>query len=409
MPAKRRQVVLHIGTEKTGTKTLQHTLHQHHANLQAQGIYYLTTPGRIEARSLAAAVLCDDVPDDYLAQQGIHDAQARVAFRRQVTRWVRDTLAGLPDNIHTIVISSEHFHSRLRRPVQLQRLREMLDVGSPDFRVVGYLRRQVDLLASYHSTELKNGGTRSLQEAAQALCRPQNPYYHYADLLERWAEAFGSDAISPACFTAREWHGGELVQDFLVRSGLTARVPGLALTPAPVHNESLMPAGQALLLVLNRTVAKADYEDAAARQWQPLRERLAGPLAGKGATLSREQAVAYQAPFEPDNLALCRRWFGERECLFEPLPVDYGRSAASSALLTALQPPVRAWVAEARGREPQAMMGNGVNRLRDAAVALEKRDLATAAQLMALAQRLRPQGPFINRKLSGYRRQLGIS
>lgn len=407
MPAQRRQIVLHIGTEKTATKTLQHTLYQHRIWLQSQGVYYLTTSGRIEARSLAAAVLCDDVPDDYLAQQGIHDAQARGVFRREVTRWVRDTLAGLPAAVHTVVISSEHFHSRLRRPVQLQRLREMLGVGGPDFRVVAYLRRQVDLLASYYSTELKNGGTRSLQEAAQALCRPQNPYYHYADLLERWAEAFGSDAISPACFTAREWHGGELVQDFLVRSGLTARVPGLALTPAPVHNESLMPAGQALLLVLNCAIAGAGYEGSAAREWQPLRERLAGPLAGKGATLPREQAVAYQAAFDAGNLAVCRRWFGEREWLFEPLPVDYGRPAARATLLAALEGPVQAWVEETRGREPRAMMASGVNHLRDAAVALEKCDLTTAAEMMALAQRLRPQGPFIKRKLAGYCRQLG--
>lgn len=409
MLAKRRQIVLHIGTEKTGTKTLQHTLHQHHASLQAQGIYYLTTPGRIEARSLAAAVLCDDVPDDYLAEQGIHDAQARGVFHREVTRRVRDTLAGLPAAVHTVVISSEHFHSRLRRPVQLRRLREILDVGDPDFRVVAYLRRQVDLLASYYSTELKNGGTRSLQDAAKALCRPQNPYYHYADLLERWAEVFGPDAIRPACFAVQEWPGGELIQDFLVRSGLLDRVPGLALKLATAHNESLTPAGQALLLVLNRAIAEAGHKGAAARQWQPLRERLAGPLAGKGATLPREQAVAYQAGFDAGNLAVCRRWFGEREQLFEPLPIDYGRATAGTALLAALESPVRVWVAEARGREPQAMMGNGVNRLRDAAVDLEKRDLATATELMALAQRLRPQGPFINRKLAGYRRQLGIS
>lgn len=43
---------------------------------------------------------------------------------------------------------------------------------------------------------------------------------------------------------------------------------------------------------------------------------------------------------------------------------------------------------------------------RDAAVAIEDKDLHKAYQLMSLAQQLRPHGPFINQKLSDYEQKL---
>ncbi|MDF2096141.1 hypothetical protein [Aquibaculum arenosum] len=349
-------VILHIGTEKTGTKTLQRTLVDNRKALRAQGIRYLTTPGRVEARALAAAALCTDLADDYLNQLGVQGREARQAFRAEVRQETRKTLKALPSDVDRVVISSEHFHSRLVKPVQLTRLRRLLGPRAGSFRIVCYLRRQVDLLASYYSTELKSGGTRCLEEIARALGRPRSPYCNYAGLLERWSQEFGEDALAPGLFGQKEWHGGSLGEDFVRRSGLAEAAPELTLSPAPIRNPSLNPVGQALLLALNRRAKTISQGQAAEPEWQALRRTIAQVFAGPGQKLPREQAETYQKAFDESNRQVCRRWFPDRKQLFDPIPDDYGRPAENRKQLDALERALLSLVEDDDCRTPTAAL-----------------------------------------------------
>ncbi|MGM0694993.1 MAG: hypothetical protein ACQEUN_16560 [Pseudomonadota bacterium] len=397
-------IILHIGTEKTGTKTLQHTLLENQPALMASGVHYFTSPGRIEARTLAAAALGDEEPDDYLQQQAIHGAQARQAFREEVKRDTQERLLALPEGVHTVVISSEHFHSRLRRPAHVRRLHALLAPMARSFRVVCYLRRQVDLLASYYSTVLKNGGTRELEEVARAVCRPGNAYYDYAGLLARWADEFGEGAICARRFDPAEWYGGSLVQDFLTCSGLGELAP--SLSAAPVHNESLTPEGQALLVALNRRAAAMTLQEADRVAWQRVRVRVSRACAGRGRLLPRDLAVKHQAAFDEGNAEVCRRWFANRGSLFAPLAADYGMDQAESGRLRMVNSLLEELVESDEPLTAKAMLDGFVNQLRDTAVAMEADDLCLAHGLMEKAHRLRPEGPFISRKLDDYRRRI---
>ena len=65
------KAVIHIGTEKTGTTTLQEFLHLNRANLKNQGIAYLQSPGERNNRKLATYCMNHNNVDDHIEDLGI--------------------------------------------------------------------------------------------------------------------------------------------------------------------------------------------------------------------------------------------------------------------------------------------------------------------------------------------------
>lgn len=363
---RRFRFVIHIGTEKTGTKTLQQTLLDNRFRLLDQGVHYLTSPGRVEARGFAAAATDADVQDDYLDALQVHGVEARQAFRESVGRDLQASLQALPAKVHTVVISSEHFHSRLRFDPRVARLHAMLSPFAESFQVVAYLRRQVDMLASFYSTELKNGGTRELETLARRECHPGNTYYHFEAMLARWAKVFGEPNVAVGLFDPAHWQNGRLVTDFLHRSGLSEAVS--ELPTSTVLNESVSPEGQALLLALNRYQAALPLDQRALAEWTAARDRISQACAGRGRALPVALATACQAAFEESNQALCRRWFPTRESLFAPVSVPGEPSAALGERLKRLEAALTAWVAESEAPSPAAFLQWGVQHLNQPAL-----------------------------------------
>ncbi|WP_125198281.1 hypothetical protein [Guyparkeria sp. SCN-R1] len=381
---------------------MQALLHANRETLARHGVAYLSTPGRAEARGLTAAVLDENLPDDYLRFLGVDGENARRVFREKTLAEWRAQLEGLPAHIHTVVVSSEHLHSRLRRPEELKRLADLLSPWGSEFRVVCYLRRQVDVMDSFYSTELKNGGTRTLLEAAGKMCRPGNHYFNYRQVLELWGDVFGEETLCPRLFIRPTRQGDGVIEDFL--SLLSIDRAALSRPVRPRLNESLTPMGQALLRGLNQLAHRAGDEGRLAEDLQMLRREVVRVFAGKGATLPTEEARALQSRFDEINGALRERWFPDRETLFAPLGKNDDRQAGRRMDLSAKQLTLvsRALnLSDALGEKANRFKGfdECAVRLRDAAVERETRDPAGAASYMKLAARIRPKGAFIRQWL----------
>ena len=407
------RVVLHIGTEKTGTTTLQSVLATHRERLHPYGIAYLSTPGRADARGLAAAALEDRVPDEYLCHRGIDAPAARAAFRAETVEALRADMAALPAGIHTVVISSEHFHSRLRRPSEVAWLGAVLGEWASSFRVIAYLRRQVDVMTSFYSTELKNGGRRTLAQAAEKMCRPGNHYFDYHDMLALWAEHFGEEAIISRVMAHGELQGDRLVDDFLaVLGGGDLELPD----PDPDRgwlNESVTPLGQGLLRGINTEIARREAEDPSVSSLRGLQCEVRQAFPGKGATLPLKEAKRLQAAFDEGNGAVCARWFPGRARLFEPVtassyPARQGESALSEGQLELVRRVLDAVDGEETEGNTLKPFDHCAILLRDAAVARENSNLIEAEACMELAGRIRPDGPFIHNRLEHYRERRSL-
>lgn len=284
-----RDIVLHIGTEKTGTTSIQDALHSQAASLAARGFGVPRSVGYPNHTGLAMAAAEPDWVTDLSAPYPTeHLADALAA-----------EVATMPAGIHTLVLSNEHCHSRLPDVASVQRLHRMLAPLAETVRVVVYLRRQPELAISRMSTLFRHGATIS-----QALPPPGHDefFYDYAALLDRWTEVFGRAAIDARLYTEAQQLDGGVVADFFHRLGV----------PPPVQTRTLNPSldqvAQEILRIAN----------SAGLSLPPgLLEKLEERHRGAGATPTRSEVAAWLSYYATSNERVRASWFPERESLFD--------------------------------------------------------------------------------------------
>lgn len=406
------RVLIHIGTEKTGTTTLQNRLVQNRDLLEDKGIYYLTTPQRIEARGLVASALGDQQPDEFLTEAGVDTPEKRQLFREATWQQVHATLCELPQHVHTVIVSSEHFHSRLRQQEHVAWVKRLFSDYAKEFRVICYLRQQSELVESFYSTALKNGSTRSLDELAERLCKKTNHYYNYKMLLNLWGKVFGNGYVVPRIFDRSTLVEGDVVKDFLVISGIDVALKRPRRQRVR-YNESLSPLGQELLRGLNAfqyesgegkggSSRKNSYGE---EEVNDLRSDIIKAFPGAGQKVNGKVFRHIKSEFMESNRHVQQQWFSSRpESLFlfsrtEKAVVEQNVPVTSEQLEVIRR--VVDFLSDG-SRNPVKPINGCADILKKVAVYYESSDIELSYALMGIALRIRPRGPFIKRKFGEY-------
>lgn len=306
------KVILHIGTEKTGTSSIQHFLHLNRRRLPKYGFHVLRSAGDYDQCALAVYTRSNDEADDYLAAQGIKSIKDREEFRAGLERALDKELTSLPSSTHSVIISSEHFHSTLQTDQSMDRLQKLLSKYFQEVKVICYLREQGAVATSLYSTALKGGLCRTQEAYIQRQCRPQNYYFNYWQLLSRWEKAFGEDALNVAIYDKAEFLNGELIEDFTGRvdSTLLGQLESYKL----LQNQSLSPEGQRLLLGVNCAFARTQGNVEEIRVL--CREEIYTLLKGRGQQLDLPTRKSIYESFLASNTAVQEKYFPGRGVLF---------------------------------------------------------------------------------------------
>jgi len=224
----RMRIVLHIGTEKTGSSSIQRWLANNRRELKTQGVWHSQCLGDPMSRKIAVYGREPNQPDDGFKRYGISDAAAHGKWASQLEKELADELQlAASSGGQTYVISSEHCHSRLTSTEMAARVVSLLGRLSEDLEIVCFLRPQVDVLLSRLSTATRAGikvSKRSLDIS------PDNPYYDYLALTRRWAETSGR-RVSLMAFRRHS----DVVAAFASRLGVSTA----ELQPPERVNESL--------------------------------------------------------------------------------------------------------------------------------------------------------------------------
>jgi uncharacterized small protein (DUF1192 family) len=301
-----RRAILHIGTEKTGTTTLQHFLATNRAALAARGWVYPRFCGEKNHTGLAAYAL-DDARRDPIAEPfGVHCAEDVEPFRARMRAAAAAELDGAPGAI----FCSEHCHSRLTDASEVARLRDFLGGFFDEVRVCVYLRRQDQVALSLYSTRLKSGAE---SDRLLPTPDPEDRYYNYARVLALWEEGFGAGNLHVRLFDRRALVGGDVVTDFLDLWGLGPAGDYVAVSD---RNASIRPAAQEFLRHVNRHLAPIGGRPIEAVRG-PLVARIEAAFEGPGARPSRAEAEAFYAAFRASNEAVRAARFPDRDRLFD--------------------------------------------------------------------------------------------
>ncbi len=181
---------LHIGTEKTGTTSVQKFFHQHRSMMEEN--YSLLYPkfgySAVAQFELVAAI--------HEMSNGGRKAEfaPNVDYNPEET-WEQFCSQVRATKCKKVFVSVEHFSSRLNEE-GVKFISTCLKNNLPEFKVVilVYLRNQVDMLQSSYSTYIKTGGVKSVFEYINNI-KEADTYCNYFNLITLWAKYFGHEAI----------------------------------------------------------------------------------------------------------------------------------------------------------------------------------------------------------------------
>lgn len=309
------ECILHIGTEKTGTTLLQGWLDHNRAALAEAGLALSLVAGRGNNRRLVMALLAS--PDGLMRRMGMPrpgDFQAKYPdFESNLKAEMK---AAKDNGAARFLFSSEHFHSRLTTAEELQALKRMLAPFVSRFRILVYLREQSDLRRSLYSTALRKGFALR-PEAFQPDIEPASKYYNYADLLDRWANVFGHDAIEPVVYSAPAFANGDIRSDFLTRVAPDLNHEGLQDGPLPERNAAFCFEAAQLAFAFNVALPGPDFIQVANQRRAKVMQGLSaaqGPMSRL--VLPGGQDVMMR--FAPSNLDMAKRYLSDPHPPFPP-------------------------------------------------------------------------------------------
>ncbi len=415
----RPELIMHIGTTKTGSTSIQHRLVAQKRNLPAQGAYFAATPSDKGRHIMLATAFTsyNSMTDD--AENTRWEGEAPTAKLSTYLAQFTAEMNALPAGIKRVILSAEQFSMYVRKPADIARLRDFLAPFFSKMTIVVYLRRQDSHFASVYSEFLRFG---DVHEPDMTRLRVFHHNYDYASFVGRWAAAFGEANVRPRIFERTAGKSFDVVQDFFELCGLDATLKGEG--PAEDRNVSMNRAGQQLLIALGPLMqVQTGKRVSGGTAWNRICANITAIAPGRGWEPTRAQAAAFMQRYAASNEALRARWFPERERVFSddmsalpetevPVPLEEALRVAQAALMhTTIQGIEReqrllvekAHLAERAGDQKarkhalvQAVRCNGeapTPRVEMARLLFESGDVAGARVSLGVALRVAPTHP----------------
>ena len=234
--------MLHIGTPKTGTTSIQEALFLNAGYLREQGIAIPTSLGFGAPNQIALPMACTAATEkshDFINRYGFLGGDGRARLIDTVRTLFRKDLAGAP--YHRVLATSEHFWF-LQSDYHFNVLSSLLSELDLELtNLVVYLRPQSLFLASAMPTLLRDGRTSCQFTADEAK---KFSYLDYHKMLSGWQRCFPGAQINLVDF--------ELIKKQLIPSFLDiCSLPELPHA-APYMNAGLSNVGCEKMARLNK-------------------------------------------------------------------------------------------------------------------------------------------------------------
>ena len=304
---KFKECIIHIGTEKTGTTTLQLFFQKNRINLAKNGILFPKTLGEPNHTYLSAYARDVHEIGGLRIRLGLTSEKLVYDFRNKLEMAFRQEIEN--SNLSKLLISNEHLHSGLQSVEEVQRVKNFLDEFVDTYKIVVYIRPQHEMAVSHFSTRCKNLATDKTFFEQKFI---DNLYYNFEELLNRWETVFGFDNITVKIFSKDELLDGDIKKDFCSIFGWDWN----EFENIENFNEGINAEAQLFLLEINKFIPL--FNDI---KPNPIRGNLSGLISsgneGKGLLPSHKDTEVFVKMFEESNERVRKKWFPERNVLFK--------------------------------------------------------------------------------------------
>ena len=242
-------LVLHIGTEKTGTTSIQEFLKKNSDKLRKNGVYIPQSPmvGYGNHRWIPLIANNDDFSDDFVIVQNFKSLEDRKEKINKKRLELIDECKNAAASCKTVIFTSEHLQSRLRGREEIQRLNRLVEELASRIRIIIYIRDPLKTAVSLLSTAIKSGGTSGCLAPPQGKNIEQ--ICNHAQIIRRWQECFPDAEIIVRRFERSVLEKGDVVIDFC--SQVIEEFSEDEYEFLKPSNETLSLSGMALLRKLN--------------------------------------------------------------------------------------------------------------------------------------------------------------
>ena len=293
-----KRCIIHIGTEKTGTSAIQQYFENNREAYIHDGVLYPKLGNGGSQWELVAISQPEPWNDAGLSRNlKIDDAESRDAFRDELTGKL-DKQFAKAKNCSTLLVSSEHLHSRLQSPAVINRLKVFLDRWVEDYSVIVYFRRQDRVAISLNSTRIKSGA-KKVDVGLPTNFNQVPRYYRYDRIHADWLQVFGEKSVEARLYQEKRSGPQWLLEDFCETLGLRQN----GKVPVQIHNPSLDMTGLTVLARLNQLLEGDEADEYLARR-QIAVQLLSDRYSGKHYHVNRTQAKRFYELFGEVNARL---------------------------------------------------------------------------------------------------------
>ena len=246
------RLVLHIGTEKTGTTSIQNFSYTNRKLLQEKySILYPAEIGNQFGHTKIALLGYENSRNDDLTIANYNDSVERHKTRES---WIQHLKTVVHESFcHTVFLSSEFFQSRLASTEDLVRLKNVLEPLFSKIEVVMYVRSPLNTALSLMSEAIKHGSTNL------GLLPSDNIYINricnHKLTCQMWSSVFCDANLVVKSFQKEYLYKGSVVDDIFYLIGLPDLSRQGLIVPG-VENESLSLEGMYILSMLNKFIPK---------------------------------------------------------------------------------------------------------------------------------------------------------
>tara|TARA_B100001093_G_scaffold363533_1_gene348285 strand:+ start:455 stop:1528 length:1074 start_codon:yes stop_codon:yes gene_type:complete len=213
-----KEVVLHIGTQKTGTTSIQKCFKINRKLLASKNIFSPKTLdiGNGHHRWITAISNNEKYVDAFIANQQFKTTDDR---RKKIEQKTNEFIKEVKDGENgKWIISCEHAQSELKTKEEIQRLKNILEKLFEKITIILYIRKPISSTISMWSTDIKYGARYS------EMPDPTKPFFenivNHKKTLEKWISIFSKKQILVRRFQSKDFRNGSLIEDFFYAAGI---------------------------------------------------------------------------------------------------------------------------------------------------------------------------------------------
>lgn len=306
------KLLLHIGTTKTGSKSIQSFLSSNRAKLKDKGYYYPFSLGSSNHYKISAYASNFKNSHDLYRMAGVKNLSSLLFFKASIAREFRKEISSLK-KIHTVIISNEHLHSRCKNNKSIKRIIKLLNGLFDEVQIVCYLRPPLDHVISLYSTFLKHGYKKDIDNFVLKRLSASPNYFNYKKYIGLWLKFFNKENIKIKLFDDTRHLKNGVLSDFLETAGIYEHEHVYQYNAR--KNLSLNPTGQKILQIRNRMRKRKGLRLPIDNKINVIIET---EFTGKGILPSPSVAEKFHNSFTEPTEWVKKNWFPNRNDILQP-------------------------------------------------------------------------------------------